>query len=65
MLALDLTESEVARQMGVKQQQISYWKNGYVVPNAIRACRLAKILHATVEDIWGETTLVRRGGGNG
>ena len=60
MLALDLTESEVARRMGVKQQQISYWKNGYVIPNAVRACKLARILETTVEEIWGNSVLTPR-----
>ncbi|MFG6319566.1 MAG: helix-turn-helix domain-containing protein [Clostridia bacterium] len=47
-----LTQTELAKEMNVKQNTISDWENRNKMPNIIKAIQLAEILDTTVEELY-------------
>lgn len=48
----NLSQSDIAKIMNVKQNTISQWENGVRIPNVKQGIKLAKILEATVESLY-------------
>lgn len=49
-----LTQKQVADAVGIKEQ--AYQRYEYsMIPNAVLACKIAKALGVTVEQLYGET----------
>lgn len=47
-----LTQTELAKEINVKQNTISEWESGNKIPNVMKAIYLAEILETTVEDLY-------------
>lgn len=47
-----LSQSDIAKLMKVKQNTVSYWENDKRIPNVRQAIRLAEILETTVESLY-------------
>ncbi len=48
----ELSQSDIAKIMDVKQNTVSQWETGERKPNVIQAIRLAEILETTVESLY-------------
>lgn len=48
----NLSQSDVAEIMKIKQNTISQWENGTRIPNIEQGLRLAEILETTVESLY-------------
>ena len=48
----NLSQSDIANLMNVKQNTISQWELNKTLPNAKYAIELARILETTVEDLY-------------
>lgn len=48
----NLSQSDLARIMEVKQNTISQWETGERVPGLLQGLRLAEILKTSVEDLY-------------
>jgi len=49
-----LSQTELARVLGVSNKQVSFWENGQSTPNLKNALAIAKVLGVTVEDLTRE-----------
>lgn len=49
---LNLSQSDLAKRMKVKQNTISQWENENRLPNIKQGIRLAKLLETTVESLY-------------
>jgi transcriptional regulator with XRE-family HTH domain len=49
----DMTQEQVARQIGVTHAAISFWENGVNVPNVLDCWRLADVLQTTIDELVG------------
>ncbi len=49
---LNLSQSDIAKIMKVKQNTISQWENDTRMPNIKQAMKLAEILKTTVESLY-------------
>ena len=49
---LNLSQSDLAKIMKVKQNTISQWENENRLPNIKQGIRLAKLLETTVENLY-------------
>ena len=49
---LNLSQSDLAKIMNVKQNTISQWENENRLPNIKQGIRLAKLLETTVESLY-------------
>ena len=49
-----ISQSELARRVGVGKTTISEIERGDRLPNVITAIRIARALEKTVEEIWGD-----------
>lgn len=47
-----LSQSDIARKMRVKQNTISQWENDVRMPNVKQGIKLAELLGTTVEDLY-------------
>ena len=52
-IASGVSQSELARKIGVKQQNISRWEAGLHVPNAEDCIRLADYFHVSLDELVG------------
>ena len=50
----DLTQAELAEEVGVTQVAIKYFENGERVPNAFKLIAIAKKLRTTCEELMDE-----------
>ena len=48
----NLTQCELAKQLGVRQSTIAMWESGEVMPTADKLPRIAKILGCTIDDLF-------------
>ena len=48
----NLSQSDIAKIMKVKQNTISQWESGIRMPNVIQVIKLAEILGTTVENLY-------------
>jgi len=48
----DLTQGELARQVGVTRKSINSIENGHFVPSTELALRMARVLKCSVEDLF-------------
>ena len=48
----NLSQSDVAEKMKVKQNTFSQWENDIRIPNVKQAIKLAEILETTVESLY-------------
>ncbi len=48
----NLSQSDISKQLGIKQNTFSQWETGERTPNVIQAIRLAEILETTVESLY-------------
>ena len=48
----NLSQSDIAKIMKVKQNTISQWENDIRIPNVKQAIKLAHILETTVENLY-------------
>ena len=51
-LASGKTQAEVAKEIGVLESAYQRYEHGRI-PTVITACKIAKAIKATVEEIWG------------
>ena len=51
-LASGKTQAEVAKELEVAESHYQRYENG-MMPSAALACKIAKAIKATVEEIWG------------
>lgn len=49
-----ISQSELARRIGVGKTTISEIERGDRLPNVLTAIRIARALETTVEEIWGD-----------
>lgn len=49
---LNLSQSDIAKIMEVKQNTFSQWESGERTPNLMKAIRLAEVLETTVEELY-------------
>jgi transcriptional regulator with XRE-family HTH domain len=49
--ALGISQSDLARRLGVQQQTVSRWENGDSVPRPVRIVQLAAELHVGPDDL--------------
>lgn len=47
-----LSQSDIAKLMNIKQNTISQWENGIRIPNVKQGLKLAEILETTVESLY-------------
>ena len=47
----DLTQTELAQRLGVRQSTVSQWENGISIPSAMRFVQLANVLDVPVSDL--------------
>ena len=52
-LRLGITQSELARETGIKQQNISRWENNTHTPDVMQCVILAKYFDITIEELIG------------
>lgn len=50
----NLTRSDVAKHLGVSEQEVLKWENGNLYPNASNLSDIAKLFGVTVEDLLKE-----------
>lgn len=48
----NMSQSDISKIMGVKQNTISQWETGDRIPNVIQALKLAEILETTIESLY-------------
>ena len=53
-----MSQSDISKMLGIKQNTLSQWETGKRVPNALQALKLAEILETTVEDLYKQKTLI-------
>ncbi len=51
---LKLTQRQVAEMLGMPYQNYQKYENEKVIPVATTACKIAKALNTTVEELYGE-----------
>lgn len=51
---LKLTQRQVAERVGIIENAYRRYESGSVIPSAIMACKIAKVLNTTVEELYGE-----------
>ncbi len=49
---IGITQSELARLLGVTQANISAWENGTALPSASKLPELAKALNCTIDELY-------------
>lgn len=47
-----LSQSDIAKLMNIKQNTISQWENEIRIPNVMQGLKLAEILETTVESLY-------------
>lgn len=47
-----MSQSDISKMLGIKQNTFSQWETGKRMPNALQALKLAEILETTVEDLY-------------
>ena len=47
-----LSQDDIAKMIGVKQNTYSQWETGERTPNVIKALKIAEILETTVESLY-------------
>lgn len=47
-----LSQSDISKILGIKQNTFSQWETGKRTPNVIQAIKLAEILETTVESLY-------------
>lgn len=47
-----LSQSDISKILGIKQNTFSQWETGERTPNVIQGIRLAKVLDTTVESLY-------------
>ena len=47
----NLTQRQLAELVGITYQSLQRYENGSVIPSAVMAIRIAKVLNVTVEDL--------------
>ena len=52
LLAMDVTQNELANRIYASPQTVNYYVNGHRMPSVETALRIAKALGVKVEDIW-------------
>lgn len=50
----NLTQCELAEQLGVRQSTIAMWESGDSMPTADKLPRIAKILNCKIDDLFKE-----------
>lgn len=55
--AAGLSQTEVGRRLGVKQQSVGKWERGSALPQGARLAELADVLGVTVAEILGQRDL--------
>lgn len=48
----NLSQEQIAKEMGLNQHTISQWETGERTPNVKKALKLAEILETTVESLY-------------
>ena len=48
----NLSQSDIAKLMDIKQNTFSQWEKGVRTPNVLQGLKLAKILETTVEKLY-------------
>ena len=48
----NLTQRQLAELVGITYQSLQRYENGRVIPSAVMAIRIAKVLNVTVEDLF-------------
>ena len=48
----NLSQEQIAKEMGLKQHTISQWETGERTPNVKKALKLAEMLGTTVESLY-------------
>lgn len=48
----NLSQSDIARMLGIKQNTFSQWETGKRKPDVLQGIKLAKILNTTVESLY-------------
>ncbi len=64
-LAANLSQTELARLVGEKQQNVAYWEQSDRPPRSDVLPKMAKVLGVSVEELLGESTKKRKGGPKG
>jgi len=49
---LGISQSELARRMGVKHPSVVQWENGEAMPAAAKLPRLAAVLECTIDELY-------------
>ena len=51
-MSKNMTQEDVAKEMGVKRNTISMWESGASAPTADKLPKLARILGCTIDDLF-------------
>lgn len=51
---LNMTQAELAQEVGVTQSLVAQWERGASMPSAARLPLLASTLHCTIDELFGE-----------
>lgn len=49
--AINMTQNDLAEEMGISYQAVSSWERGQTLPDVLKLSDLAKVLKVSVEDI--------------
>ena len=52
-LSQNISQTELAKKIGVTHAAISYWENGVNIPNVLDCWLLADVLEITIDDLVG------------
>ena len=55
----DITQEELAAELGVTAAAVSKWENGYTLPDILMLCALADFFGVTTDELLGRNTQVK------
>jgi len=55
----NVTQEELAAQLGVTAAAVSKWENGYTLPDILMLCALADYFGVTTDDLLGRVTVLK------
>lgn len=52
-----LTQAQLANELGVQYQTVSKWENGITIPDTMMLPQLAQVFHITIDELFGRTQI--------
>lgn len=57
--ARNITQEELAAELGVTAAAVSKWENGYTLPDVLMLCALADYFYVTTDELLGRTPVMK------